>query len=123
VIVSHLIVLFDFIEERHEQGENLRDALIDAGILRIRPVLITVAAAMLALFPLAVQRRSPVGGALLCADRPAIATSGTLAMVPVICLILVLDLSVINGRLPLAILPAWSQLPKRTNRNVLILTR
>ena len=28
VIVSHVIVLFDFIEERHEQGENLRDALI-----------------------------------------------------------------------------------------------
>src|SRR5215471_15675236 len=40
VIVSHVIVLFDFIEERHELGENLRDALIDAGILRIRPVLI-----------------------------------------------------------------------------------
>src|SRR5438132_4102279 len=41
VIVSHVIVLFDFIEERHDEGENLRDSLIDAGILRIRPVLIT----------------------------------------------------------------------------------
>jgi multidrug efflux pump subunit AcrB len=55
VIVSHVIVLFDFIEERHEQGENLRDALIDAGILRIRPVLITVAATVPALFPLALH--------------------------------------------------------------------
>src|SRR4029434_7904530 len=39
VIVSHVIVLFDFIEEQHELGAPLRDALIDAGIRRIRPVL------------------------------------------------------------------------------------
>ena len=42
VIVSHIIVLFDFIEEMHEQGEPLREALLDAGIMRLRPVLITV---------------------------------------------------------------------------------
>jgi multidrug efflux pump subunit AcrB len=47
------IVLFDFIEERHEQGEPLREALLDAGIIRLRPVLITVAATVIALFPLA----------------------------------------------------------------------
>ena len=44
VIVSHIIVLFDFIEEKHEQGEPLREALLDAGIMRLRPVLITVGA-------------------------------------------------------------------------------
>src|SRR6185295_1631765 len=31
VIVSHIIVLFDFIEERHEEGDSLREALLDAG--------------------------------------------------------------------------------------------
>src|SRR5262249_48068385 len=30
VIVSHVIVLFDFIEEAHEHGETLREALLDA---------------------------------------------------------------------------------------------
>jgi len=55
VIVSHVIVLFDFIEERHREGDTLRDALIDAGILRLRPVLITVAATVLALVPLALE--------------------------------------------------------------------
>src|SRR5690349_23303087 len=39
VIVSHIIVLFDFIEERHEEGEPLQEALLDAGIMRLRPVL------------------------------------------------------------------------------------
>jgi len=42
VIMSHVIVLFDFIEEMHEKGEPLREALLDAGIIRLRPVLITV---------------------------------------------------------------------------------
>ena len=42
VIVSHVIVLFDFIEEAREKGESLEDALLDAGIIRLRPVLITV---------------------------------------------------------------------------------
>ena len=31
VIVSHVIVLFDFIEEEHARGEPLREALLDAG--------------------------------------------------------------------------------------------
>jgi multidrug efflux pump subunit AcrB len=56
VIVSHIIVLFDFIEERHEAGEPLKEALLDAGIMRLRPVLITVAATVIALFPLAASR-------------------------------------------------------------------
>ena len=53
VIVSHIIVLFDFIEERREHGAPLEQALLDAGIQRLRPVMITVAATVLALFPLA----------------------------------------------------------------------
>src|SRR5262249_17843336 len=37
VIVSHVIVLFDFIEEKHVEGEPLEQALLDAGIMRLRP--------------------------------------------------------------------------------------
>ncbi len=55
VIVSHVIVLFDFIEERREEGEDLKTALLDAGILRLRPVMITVGATILALIPLAIE--------------------------------------------------------------------
>ena len=51
VIVSHIIVLFDFIEEMREQGKPLEESLLDAGIMRLRPVLITVAATVIALFP------------------------------------------------------------------------
>src|SRR5258708_26809396 len=55
VIVSHVIVLFDFIEEMHEKGEPLERALVDAGIVRLRPVLITVGATVLPLFPLPLE--------------------------------------------------------------------
>ena len=42
VIVSHIIVLFDFIEEKHAEGEPFEQAVLDAGIMRLRPVMITV---------------------------------------------------------------------------------
>ncbi len=93
VIVSHIIVLFDFIEEMHHHGEPLRDALIDAGIVRLRPVLITVGATVLGLVPLAFH-----GGPLwqpLCYAQIGgltIATFLTLLLVPVLYTIVVRDL-------------------------------
>src|SRR5262249_35185657 len=39
VIVSHIIVLFDFIEEKHAEGEPFEQAVLDAGIMRLRPVM------------------------------------------------------------------------------------
>ncbi len=93
VIVSHVIVLFDFIEEMHSKGEPLEQALPDAGIQRIRPVMITVLATIVALFPLALE-----GGPLwqpLCYAQIgglAVATFITLILVPVFYSIFVFDL-------------------------------
>jgi multidrug efflux pump subunit AcrB len=101
VIVSHVIVLFDFIEEMHEKGEPLRDALLDAGIMRLRPVLITVGATVLGLFPLALH-----GGPLwqpLCYAQIGgltVATFLTLLLVPVLYTIMVRDLKWIRWHEP-----------------------
>lgn len=97
VIVSHIIVLFDFIEEKREEGEDLRSALLDAGIVRLRPVMITVAATVIALLPLATH-----GGPLwepLCyaqAGGLTFATFVTLLIVPVLYAIAVFDLKIIK---------------------------
>ena len=97
VIVSHVIVLFDFIEEMHAKGEPFEQAVIDAGIMRLRPVLITVSATVLALFPLAAH-----GGPLwqpLCYAQIgglSVATFITLLMVPVLYSIFVLDLKILS---------------------------
>jgi len=97
VIVSHSIVLFDFIEERHIEGDDFENAVIDAGILRLRPVLITVFATVLALFPLALHGGplwkplcyAQIGGLLL-------ATIITKLQVPVMYAIFVLDLKILK---------------------------
>jgi multidrug efflux pump subunit AcrB len=97
VIVSHVIVLFDFIEEAHARGESFEDSLLDAGILRLRPVLITVGATVTALFPLAMHGGplwepmcyAQIGGLL-------VATFITLLLVPVIYAIVVLDLGLVQ---------------------------
>jgi multidrug efflux pump subunit AcrB len=97
VIVSHVIVLFDFIEEAHHRGEPLREALLDAGIVRLRPVMITVGATVLGLIPLAMH-----GGPLwepLCYAQIGgltVATFITLLLVPVMYSIFVLDLKLIK---------------------------
>jgi multidrug efflux pump subunit AcrB len=106
VIVSHVIVLFDFIEEAHARGESFEDSLLDAGILRLRPVLITVGATVTALFPLAAHGGplwepmcyAQIGGLL-------VATFITLLLVPVIYAIVVLDLGLVSWNVAQAAAP------------------
>lgn len=101
VIVSHVIVLFDFIEENHAKGEPLIDSLLDAGIVRLRPVMITVMATLLALIPLAMH-----GGPLwqpLCYAQIgglALATFIELLLVKVFYVIFVLDLKIVKWDAP-----------------------
>ncbi|MBM3461244.1 MAG: efflux RND transporter permease subunit [Armatimonadetes bacterium] len=93
VIVSHIIVLFDYIEEAHSKGDDFENAIIDAGIMRLRPVMITIGATITALFPLAID-----GGPLwqpLCYAQIGglgVAAFVTLLVVPVIYTIFVTDL-------------------------------
>ena len=78
-------------------GEPFEEAVIDAGIIRLRPVMITVGATVLALFPLALH-----GGPLwqpLCYAQIGgltVATFITLLMVPVLYSIFVLDLEILS---------------------------
>ncbi len=97
VIVSHVIVLFDFIEEEHAKGTPFIEALLDAGIVRLRPVVITVGATVFALIPLAMHGGpfweplcyAQIGGLI-------VATFVTLLIVPVLYSVFVLDLKIIK---------------------------
>jgi multidrug efflux pump subunit AcrB len=71
VIVSHIIVLFDFIEEKHAEGEPFEQAVLDAGIMRL---------------PLCYAQ---IGGLTA-------ATFITLLLVPVFYAICVLDLKIVK---------------------------
>lgn len=55
VIVSHIIVLSDYLEETRAGGMELRRALVQAGLVRLRAVVATVCATVCGLIPLALK--------------------------------------------------------------------
>ena len=97
VLVSHIIVLFDFIETAHKRGDELETALLDAGVQRLRPILITVGATVLAFVPLAIH-----GGPLwepLCYAQIGgllIGAFSTLLLVPMLYTLFVKDWKLIK---------------------------
>jgi len=97
LIISHVIVLFDFIDEKRREGEPLRNAVVDAGLARLRPVLTTVLATVGGLIPLALE-----GGPLwepMCYVQIAgmlVATMVTLVIVPVLYVVFVEDLHLVR---------------------------
>jgi multidrug efflux pump len=92
-----VIVLFDFIDEMRHKGEPLRKAVVDAGLARLRPVLVTVLATVGGLIPLALE-----GGPLwepMCYVQIAgmlVATLVTLVVVPVFFVVFVEDLHLVR---------------------------
>jgi multidrug efflux pump subunit AcrB len=97
LIISHVIVLFDFIDEMRHKGEPLRKAVVDAGLARLRPVVVTVLACVGGLIPLAHS-----GGPLwepMCYVQIVgmlVATVVTLVLVPVLYVIFVEDLHLVR---------------------------
>jgi multidrug efflux pump subunit AcrB len=53
VVAKNGIVLIDFMNRLRKEGRDLRDAVIDGGATRLRPVLLTAITAMIGLLPLA----------------------------------------------------------------------
>ncbi|GAB4177107.1 MAG: efflux RND transporter permease subunit [Geothermobacteraceae bacterium] len=53
VVVNNAIVLIDYINQQRAAGLDLREALIRAGVVRFRPVLLTAVTTILGLLPMA----------------------------------------------------------------------
>lgn len=51
VIVSNTLVLVQFINNMRDEGLPLKEALLEAGVIRIRPILLTTGTTVLGLFP------------------------------------------------------------------------
>ena len=89
IVVTNAIVLLDLVEQYRDRGLTLHDALIEGGRHRLRPILMTAFATMLALVPLAVSGNS--GGAFISAPLAIVVIGGlftstllTLILVPVL---------------------------------------
>src|SRR5437588_4119839 len=65
IVVTNAIVLLDLVQHRIEAGADVRTVLMQRGRTRVRPILMTAAATILALSPLAL---SSSGGGLIAAS-------------------------------------------------------
>ncbi|MPZ24524.1 MAG: hypothetical protein GEU28_13555 [Dehalococcoidia bacterium] len=89
IVVTNAIVLIEFVNMlRRERGYSTYDALIEGGQVRLRPILMTAVAAMLALVPLSLGLTE---GALIASDLGRVVIGGlfsstllTLLVVPVV---------------------------------------
>lgn len=87
IVVTNAIVLVERVHQQLEHGATIRDALIEAGGTRLRPILMTAIATICALIPLAIGLGggSIISGGLAVIVIGGLATSTllTLLMVPV----------------------------------------
>ncbi len=54
VVVNNAIVLLDYVEQLRDEGLGVEDALVRAGLVRFRPVMLTAITTVLGLVPMAV---------------------------------------------------------------------
>ena len=54
IVVNNTIVLVEYIEIVRERGRNIRDAILEAARLRLRPILMTTLTTVFGMMPLAI---------------------------------------------------------------------
>jgi len=88
IVVNNAIVLIDFINQLREKGVPRDEAVIKAGPLRLRPILMTTLTTVLALIPMAIgtgeggELRAPM--AITVVGGLTVATLLTLVVIPVV---------------------------------------
>ena len=87
IVVNDSLVLVDFINRLREDGRTPRDAVIEASLVRLRPILITTVTTVLGLLPLAlgIAGEEPLLAPMAVAISVGLtfATLLTLAVVPI----------------------------------------
>lgn len=88
IVLTNAIVLITFVEQLRKEGVNTRDALIQGGRIRLRPILMTALTTMVALIPLSLGFGE---GTLIAAELAIVVIGGlltstllTLLVIPVI---------------------------------------
>ncbi len=88
IVVTNAIVLLEYVIELRHRGHALKDALIEGGKVRVRPILMTAFATIFALLPLALSGEN---SAIIASDLAVVVIGGlltstflTLLVVPVI---------------------------------------
>jgi HAE1 family hydrophobic/amphiphilic exporter-1 len=88
IVVNNAIVLVDYTNQLRKRGLSLEEALISAGKIRLRPILMTTCTTVLAMLPLVIGRGSgaetQASMATVVAFGLTLSTLVTLVLVPVV---------------------------------------
>jgi len=76
IVVTNAIVLLDLVERLRAEGHSTRDALIEGGRTRLRPILMTAIATIFALVPLAIGLNE---GSIIAAELGTVVIGGLLS--------------------------------------------
>lgn len=88
IVVNNAIILIDYINLLRTRGVNLREAIVDSGRQRLRPVLITTLTTILGMLPMAISTSEgsaswrPLG--LVVVGGLTVSTLVTMVIVPVL---------------------------------------
>ncbi len=88
IVVNNAIVLVDYTNTLRDRGKSLKEAVIEAGRVRLRPILMTALTTILALLPIAIgfgegsEMQAPMG--VVVVSGLLVATFLTLYIVPVL---------------------------------------
>jgi HAE1 family hydrophobic/amphiphilic exporter-1 len=112
IVVNNAIVLVDYINVLRRRGQSLQDAVIAAGQVRLRPILMTTATTTLGLLPMALgigdgaELRTPMAIAVI--SGLVVSTLLTLFVVPVIYSLMERGKARLTGRDSIAATPGTS---------------
>ena len=88
IVVTNAIVFLDMVKQREKQGMSTREALMEGGRIRVRPILMTAIATILATLPLALGSND---GSFISAELGTVVIGGllsstllTLVVIPVL---------------------------------------
>lgn len=94
IVVTNAIVLLDRVEQLRHEGVPTKEALLRAGATRVRPILMTAVATILALIPLAA---GPSEGSIIAAELGTVVIGGLLSSTLLTLLVVPVVYSLVDG--------------------------
>jgi hydrophobic/amphiphilic exporter-1 (mainly G- bacteria), HAE1 family len=94
IVVTNAIVLLDLVERLRAEGYSTRDALIRGGHTRLRPILMTAIATILALVPLAAGFNE---GSIIAAELGTVVIGGLISSTVLTLLVIPAIYSLVDG--------------------------
>ena len=94
IVVTNAIVLLDRVEQLRHEGVPTKEALLRAGGTRVRPILMTAVATILALLPLAA---GPSEGSIIAAELGTVVIGGLLSSTLLTLLVVPVVYSLVDG--------------------------